>query len=170
MQVSYSRRWNFIRNRPIDPLTEDEAKQRDTAGELYSVVVGDPAAPDRIIEVVRPDHIGVWFFDPRQRQSLNYVFRRTDDETMFLHNVTRWGYPDDGARTLTGANVIEEIEYEPDGIAHHEVRDDTAGETTRKSLRDINLGINWEPVPAFGDWQSIVRYNRDAAADPQQLT
>jgi hypothetical protein len=43
---------------------------------MYSVVLGDPATPDRVPEVVRPDHVGVWFFDPRQRPSLNYHFRR----------------------------------------------------------------------------------------------
>lgn len=169
MQVSYCRRWNFKRNRPIDPLTEEEARQRDEAGELYSVVVGDPAAPDRIIEVVRPNHIGVWFFDPQQRQSLNYTFRRAGDGRMFLRNIIRWAYPNDEARMLNQCSLIEEIQYEEGGIAHHEVRDKEADEIKRTSYRDVSLDINWEPVPAFGDWDSIIRYDRSAPAEPQKV-
>ncbi len=166
MQVSYCRRWNFKRNRPIDPYTVDEARQRDQAGELYSVVLGDPSAPDRIIEVVRPNHIGVWFFDPHQRQSLNYIFRRADDTTMFLHNISRWAYPNEQAHGLNESSIIEAIEYEPGGIAHHEIRDKAADEIRRTSYRDVKLDINWEPIPAFGDWTSIARYDRDKPPVP----
>jgi hypothetical protein len=59
MQVSYCRRWNFKLNRPIDPFTEEEARQRDATGEEYSAVIGEPQAPDRIIEIVRPKTIGI---------------------------------------------------------------------------------------------------------------
>jgi hypothetical protein len=165
MNVSYCRRWNFKRSRPIDPLTVDQARERDQAGELYTVVIGDPTAPDRVIEVVRPNHVGTWFFDRHQRQSLNYLFRRVDDTTMFLHNITRWAYPNDQARTLNESNLIETIDYEPDGIAHHTVRDEAAGEDKRTSYRAVKLDINTEPVPTFGDWQSIARYDR---VDPDE--
>jgi hypothetical protein len=168
MKVSYCRRWNFKRNRPIDPLTVEQARHRDEADELYTAVLGDPAAPERVIEIVRPDHVGVWFFDPQQRPSLNYLFRRTDERTMFLHNVTRWAYPNDDARMFSESNLIEEIEYEPGGIAHHEVQDQTAGEIKRTSYREVGLDVNVEPVPAFGDWTSIARYERGTPADPHK--
>lgn len=166
MRVSYCRRWNFKRVRPIDPLTVEEARTRDEAGELYTVVIGDPAAPDRVIEVVRPDHVGTWFFDRQQRRSLNYQFRRVDEKMMFLHRITRWAYPNDQARMLNESNLIETIDYEPEGIAHHTVRDEVAGEEKRTSYREVVLDINAEPVPSFGGWQSIARYDRVHPDEP----
>jgi hypothetical protein len=162
--VSYCRRWNFLHDRPIDPLSVDEARECDRTGELYTVVLGDPTAPDRVLEVVRPDHVGVWFFDPQQRQSLSYDFRRVDDTTMFLRTMTRWGYPDREVRGLGRSSLIEKIQYETGGIVHHTVRDKLADEVRRTSYREVKLDLNTEPVPAFGEWSSIARYDRSEPA------
>jgi hypothetical protein len=165
MPVTYSRRWNFRRNRPIDPLTEDEARALDASGELYTAVLGDPAAPDQVIEVTRGNgHLGTVFFDKNQRQSVLFTFSRADDGKLFLREITRWQYPDDDARTISEATTIEKVGYEPDGIVHREVRDRAANQVTRTDYRDVNLDINWEPEPEFGDWASIARFERDRPA------
>lgn len=161
IEPSYCRRWNFLHSRPIDPCTEEEARRRDTAGESYSAVIGDPAAPDRIIEVARPNCIGVWFFDPRQRQSLHYVFRRSDASSLFLGEMIRWEYPNDAALLLNQASKIETLRFGPDGVVHHETRDRIAQERRRVSYRNVNVACHFEPIPAFGDWASIARWERD---------
>ena len=169
MQVSYCRRWNFRRDRPIDPLTEDEARRQDAAGELYTVVLGDPAGPEKIIEVVWENkHLGVIFFDRLQRQSIRYSFTRVDDDTMFLRSITNWKYDDDTAKTINESSRIEHIEYHQDGIVEHEVRDEQAGEIRTKKIRDVKLDINWEPIPTFGDWEYIARYDRQPPAEAPQ--
>jgi len=169
MQVSYCRRWNFLLDRPIDPLTEEGARAADAAGELYTVVLGDPTGPEKIIEVVWEDnHVGVVFFDRLQRQSLHYSFTRVDDKTMFLHAITNWQYPDDTAKTIDESSWIEHIEYHQDGIVEHEVRDEQAGEIHTKKVRDVKLDINWEPVPTFGDWESIARHDRQPPTETSQ--
>lgn len=81
--VSYCRRWNFRRHRPIDPLTAKEAIARDSKPETYSVILHDPFSgnvPAAVIEIAwENDFAGVWFFDAVGRQSLNYAYRRTGD-------------------------------------------------------------------------------------------
>ena len=171
MQVTYCRRWNFLHDQPIDPLTEAQARKRDAAGKLYTVVLGDPAGPEKIIEVVRASgHVGVAFFDPLQRQSLYYTFTRVDDDTMFLHGMTNWKYPNDAAKTINESCWIEHFEYHQDGIVEHEVRDEQADEIRITKYRDVKLDINWEPVPAFGDWDAIARYDRQPPASPRHRT
>jgi hypothetical protein len=170
IQVSYCRRWNFNRNRPIDPYTEDEARARHEAGEEYCAVLGDPEAPDRVVEVVHPKAVKVWFFDPQQRQSLNYVFRSTGGDGMFLREMGRWQYPDDAARQLNEASRIENLRYDEDGTVHHNVRDKAAGENTSTSYRDVDVSNHTEAVPAFGEYVSIARWDRDVDPDPDKLS
>ena len=110
MKVSYCRRWNVIRDQPMDPLTVAQARKRDAAGKLYTIVLGDPAGPDKIIEIVRASgHVGVVFFDSLQRQSILYSFNRVDDDTMFLHSMTNWKYPNDAAKTINESYWIEHL-------------------------------------------------------------
>jgi len=126
------------------------------------VVLGDPTSPEKIIEVVwENDHVGVVFFDRLQRQAVHYSFRRIDDKTMFLTSITNWQYPDDNAKLINESCRIESIDYQSDGIVEHEVRDKQADEIRRTKYRDVNTDINWEPVPTFGDWASITRFERD---------
>lgn len=163
-RLTYCRRWNFARHQPIDPLTAEEARRRDEEGELYTVAVGDHRPPDAVIEVVwNNNHVGVWFFDDRGRPWLHYSFRKIDDNRMFLHKITRRQWPE-GGHALNEANLIEELTHQPDGSVHREVQDDVAHEIVTSDYRDVPLDINWEPVPRFGHWASIARYNREQPA------
>jgi hypothetical protein len=161
MQTIYCQRWNFGMVRPIDPLTVEQARRRDTTGKLYTVALGDPADPDVVLEITRPDIIVVNFFDKLGRKSVAYYWRRTEDNRMFLRTIRRWQYGDDSAWGLSEAELIEEVAYEPNGIVHHDIRDEKAHERRRVSYRDVPLDINWEPIPEFGDWASIARFERD---------
>ena len=46
-----------------------------------------------------------------------------------------------------------------------EVRDEQADEIRNIKYRDVKLDINWEPVPVFGDWEAIARYDREPLAE-----
>ncbi|MFL6073716.1 MAG: hypothetical protein ACJ73S_10010 [Mycobacteriales bacterium] len=165
MQVTYCRRWNFLRNRPIDPLTEQQARERDRKGELYTAALGVPTDPAVIVEVERPS-IRVKFLDRFQRVSNSFDFRRYDDK-MFLHHITNWAYPDDEFRRIDQSSVIKSVEYELPDLAHLRIRDKVANEVTGRSYREVDLSSHWEPVPEFGDWLSIARYDRDKPVEEQ---
>jgi hypothetical protein len=166
VQVTYCRRWNFLRNRPIDPLTEQQARERDQKGELYTAVLGDPAGPEVIVEVERPA-VRVDFFDRFQRQSNLYDFRLHDDGTMFLYHITNWTYPDEEFRRIDQSSMIKSANFDPPDLAHMEIRDYEAGESKETSYREVDLSGHWEPVPEFGDWLSIARYDRYKPVEEQ---
>ncbi len=73
--ITYCERWNNKLMRPIEPLTAGEAQRRDQAKELYTVVVGDPAAPRCYVEIAwENNHVGVWFLDEVLRRSAHLSF------------------------------------------------------------------------------------------------
>ena len=163
MQATYARRWNFSRHRPIDELTSDEAQARDAAGEVYAVALGDPCRPSAVLEVNWAlKYLGVWFFDSRARQATRYTFTRIGD-TLFLDEIAGWTYPNDNAETLADAVRIDWIAYRPDGIVKYVRIDNVAHERVTSDRSGVDVRTHSEPVPRFGDWESVARYDRDQA-------
>jgi hypothetical protein len=80
---------------------------------------------------------------------------------MFLESVIRWQYGDANARMLGESELIEKISYREDGTVHRQIRDKKAKEKRDTDYRNVKLDINWEPIPKFGDWASIARFDRD---------
>ncbi|WP_162907584.1 hypothetical protein [Allorhizocola rhizosphaerae] len=163
--VSYCERWNFDYQESIDPLPPEQALALDVAGDFYTVVLADPTGgdvPEAVIEIAWKNNVAsVWFFDEFGRQSLNYVFRRTDDDRLFLHNMIEYEYPDEHAETLIGATRTDEIRFEPDGMTKQIISDDIKQERETIERSDVDVSSHWEPVPKFGEWDSLARWNRD---------
>ncbi len=161
--VTYCEQWSVTLAQPVEPLTVEEARLRDQAGgEWYTVVLGDATKPDCYLEIAwENDHIGVWFLDDRMRRWTNYSFKKVDDERMFLWVVTTYSYPRRAGRALSDASAMEETTYKPEGIAIREVTDFTTDKVMREEYRDVSVDNLWEPVPAFGDYRSISRLDRD---------
>jgi hypothetical protein len=166
--ISYCRRWNTRRHQPIDPLTPQEAVERDAKREPYSVILQDASGgqvPEAVIEVDwANDFAGVWFFDAFGRQSLNYAFRRTGDR-LFLFNMIEYSYPDDEPATLSGATHTEEFTFQDNGVVRLVIIDEETHEKTTEDRSDVDVTSNWEPVPKFGEWDSLARWNREDDED-----
>lgn len=165
MQATYCRRWNLVRNRPMDPIGAEEARQLDAERDHYTVVLDEGGTPRVYIEVNwGEEYLAVFFLDGVRRPQLAYSFTRVDDERLFLDEVTRWEYPDEQARAMSGAQLIDTVRYQRDGTAQREVRDDVAQEVRRQQFADLPLDVNWEPVPRFGDWDRVARRDRSVGA------
>lgn len=158
--TTYSKIFSSLAGRPTFLLSEAQARRRHVSGEPYTVTLGDPEAPDAVIDVVwKNDHLGVWFFDDKLRRTVHFSFEVHGDK-LFLHTVTNWKYPD-GAMLLNQSSVIEEVSYATDGFITHEVTDKSAGERTIRELSDVDVAMNWDDVPAFGEWESVSRFDRE---------
>lgn len=169
-KVSYCRRWNFRRHTPIDSLAPQAVVEHDARREVYSVILHDPSGgkvPEAVIEIDwANDFAGVWFFDAFGRRSLNYVFRRNGDQ-LFLFNMIAYSYPDDERSTLSGANHTEEFTFQENGVARLVVMDDNAQEKATEDRSGIDVASHWEPVPRFGAWDSLARWNREVGEDDE---
>jgi hypothetical protein len=162
LPVTYCELWSGKLRSPTGVLTEAEARDRDARGELYCVVLGDPAAPRIILEVAWMNAaLGVSFFDEEGRMHTEYLFGKTDTGKLFMHNVTTWSYPE-GARSKSQASYIETAQFRPDGYASRTLENSSAGRIKKTEYTDVPMDANWEPIPEFGHWESVARYDRDA--------
>lgn len=164
MEITYCEVWSSQLRAPTDTMSAEQARDRDAKGESYCVVLGDPGAPRALLEIVpENDHIRVSFVDGKGRTHTSYNFTKTDGR-MFLAKVTIWSYPD-SARLKSEANRIENYDFRPDGLAIQTVKEKVPGQSrkaTKEERRGVPVTSNWEPIPKFGDWESIARYDRES--------
>ncbi len=164
MQVAYGFLWNERRRELVDPISEEQArKQLETGGEPFEVVLGDPGRPTVTVNVVPEDRSYVTcFYDEHGRRWLSYGFvPASDGQRLFVKNVSRWEWDDPRRMEPDEASVIESYSYREDGRVKHEKRYPGTRTKDVEEIRDVALDINWEPFPAFGDWASIARFNRE---------
>jgi hypothetical protein len=158
----YCERWQDREHRPSDVITEVEARGRDSRGEPYLVVLGDPEQPDALVEVNwSADFLTTWFLDDNLRRNLKYSFARVDAKNMFLEQIILWEYPEDAVRDLDTAIKVTTLSYNQNGVVYETIDDTVAGTEEVISRSDVPLDINWEQVPDFGDWSGVARWNRE---------
>lgn len=153
-RVSYFGRWNAQYREAVDALTEDEARRRHERGELYAVVLGDPAQPWAYVDVrLEVGYVSVHVLDGDLRPAATYRFSREEgerDDDLFLGYVESARYVGDSDEVDAAVNLYfapsgdgllqsyEPGEEEPDSV---EFRHGT--ETLRLA------------VPAFGEWEWV---------------
>lgn len=163
MQITYCETWSSQLRSPADEMSADRARERDAKGQDYCVVLGDPSVPQAVLEVVwENDHIGVNFIDDEGRTHTAYSFTKTDGR-LFMTDVTVWSY-EEGAEDMSGAHRIESVEFQPDGYACRTIDDDSLDHVKETEYKDVPVATNWEPLPEFGHWESIARFDRDTPA------
>lgn len=150
-----------MRHEPIDVISKAAAKKRDVAGKPYLAVLGEATRPDALVEVNwSQEYLGIWFLDEKLRRNASYAFRKIDDVRLFLEQITLYEYPERAEDDLYTAEKVTIFAYEEDGVAHEIISDAKAGTEETISRSNVPLNINWEPVPEFGDWESISRWDR----------
>jgi hypothetical protein len=161
--LCYAERWSRHEHEPLGPLAEAKARKRHEQGKLYTVVLGDrkTGRPYAFIEVrLEVDFVGVTFLDAQLRDFFDYLFGRPPGEEgpgpLFLEQASYREYIDDESDELATGTVYY---FGTDGIVQVEKEDFVKGEVESYKVRDDVSG-NWEPVPAFGDYASIVRFER----------
>lgn len=163
MQVTYCEVWSDQFRSPTDEMTEEAARARDKKGELYCVVLGSPTSPEAVLEVVwKNSYLGVEFIDDLGRTHTKYIFQKIESGKLFMTEVVIWTYPE-GARFEFEAEVIESVFFRPDGYVRRTVDDNTSDRKEITEYADVPLDANWEPVPEFGYWESVARYDRESA-------
>jgi hypothetical protein len=152
--ATYVEGWHRHLKEPLQTLSKDQALRRDKQGRPYAVVVGDPAAPRCFIEVNK-DYFGVGFLDEHRRECLRYGFEEVKEGVLFLTEVVVRNF-------LEGTDQVRRgVVYRcsPEGTASIE----RSGEPFEKLLVETTTADtsgHWEPKPAFGEYDSLVRRER----------
>lgn len=162
--ITYCQRWNDKLGKPIEPITEAEARHRfSTDGpHWFTAVIGEAPEPDCAIELAaHATVVKSFFYYPDRSIRYIYEFDKHDDQRLFLSTVIRYEYPDKpGWHGQNEATLVEEIAYTPEGVCRITL-DDTSKPTIEiTDYRDVDVTPNWEAVPAFGDWASLARRDR----------
>jgi hypothetical protein len=164
--IEYCHSWNSRRNRVGVPLTEEEARARNAAGEQFIAALRPKGSRQPVLVTVagETDVIAVTFRDQHGRQNLKYWFGKVDnDERLFLRTVMFWEYPNDDPQLhQSAATNVEEVLFRPDGYVKRVVRDSVEQVKETTEYNSVPVADNWEPVPDFGDYWSIARRERGA--------
>jgi hypothetical protein len=169
MQINYCTQWSRHNNRPVDSLTEDQARTAHEKGKLYTVLVGDRLRPDCFLEFTAFRSVGVEFLDATLRTYLDYSFQEKRRNELFISMSRRLEFPNDvdladRATVLyfktDGQLKIERFQSNPDGIGSKRVGEET---------RVVDVTYNWEHYPKFGDYAGIATRDRCAPllSDPR---
>ncbi|MBX9388414.1 hypothetical protein ACFPZ0_09715 [Streptomonospora nanhaiensis] len=161
--VEYCLTWNFRRGRVGVPMSQEEAEARNESGEEYTAVVSVPGGgqPALVTVAWKNEYASTQFLDERGRRNVKYVFRKVDGSRMFLNSVLVWTYPNDNPKlTLNQASRIEETSFREDGYVKLVEIDKDKNEKITSEYTDVPVEANWEPVPDFGDYASMVRWER----------
>jgi len=82
-----------------------------------------------------------------------------------LEEIYDFRYPDETTYYIrSGCATNTNYRYRPDGSMHWRRSDKVANVIEEADYRDIDVSTHWEPVPEFGDWASITRFDRTKPA------
>lgn len=165
MSCSYAEKWSRSYKEALKPLTEAQARERHEAGKLYTVLLGGPERPRAIVET-RDHYFGIEFLDDHLRAHTTYQFKRQPDGRLFMVMAVFRRFADD----VKGAVFGQSLHFKTDGHVLS-IEEDFRSRTETRTEKRMDVSLNWEPYPAFGNYASIARYDRDRpAADPSAVT
>lgn len=166
--VVYCWDWNVRLAQPIESTSESVARKQDSIGEQYTAVLFDgQGVAERTVTVVwKNNHVGLDFLDYRGRPVCRYFFTRMNPQYLFVSEleIREW---DEQGQMLNESTRIETSIYKPDGTLVWEEIDPNTGVGATQEGRQEFLEYHWEPVPEFGNWASVARYDRSLPMDQQ---
>ncbi len=135
---------------------EDKAQAAHVSRQLYTGLVGSPTAPDCFVEISN-DYIGVEFLDGLLREYVSYQFQEMKPGRLFLSMATERKFEGDTDKVIWGITYY----YDEDGHVAIE-EEDFVGDTLTKAETYLDVSVNWEAYPEFGEYESITRKDRVA--------
>ena len=168
MEWIFGQRYNNVTTRTVRPCSADEARARHQNGEEYAAVLRDPEADLSLagVEVSTSARVAtVSFLDGAGRLYLRYVFTdAADGERLFLERASFMEYADDSVKE---SSVSETYWWREDRSVYFERVDKVNDTYTTREGTENTLDRHYEPIPAFGDYVSILRVDRDKGIDEQ---
>jgi len=167
-QVAYCAGWSASTASIVGPISPATARERDSRGEPYAVVLGDAAGtPLVLLEISwRDAHCGVWTLDGRRRTAHHRFVR--DGDRLLLIRSREWRYAEEDPEFHDGA-WYREREYEVDG-SHTQLLRPHGERGSFRQDRDRNPDSTvHRRTPAFGDWADLAMLH-PAVVSPPALT
>jgi hypothetical protein len=154
--IFFFRSWAYGYYEPRDPITRHEAEaifNRAKIGEGFVVLVGNPQKPTAFLDYI---------VDADSKKG--YSFRQIRDERLFLDRAGDLIYSGDNKEADESIGQM----YDEDGLIRFNRK--RRGEDFQDTWKDhlTTLEYHYEPLPAFGEYDSILRLERDQSWDKQE--
>jgi hypothetical protein len=164
MNVTYCNGWSRSRRRPGEIWTMARAKEAHEAGELYTVVVGDLDRPSSFLDVcLKTGTVGVGFLDSALREYLSYGFDIIKKRELFLTGSTYREFEGSSDKAYR-ATIYKFAQNGHVDILRLDGGKQQEAETT------TDVSGNWEPIPSFGEYESITRRERGGSIRMEPVT
>jgi hypothetical protein len=182
MHLIHGSLWNNDLRLMMDPVPADEARAvYERGGEIMVAagrvplqgVAADSAEPDpedpepaawSLYAELDRGFVEVEFFNLFGTREATYSFRRQPDGRLFLAEVAEYDFDQRTADTGDWDwSSVEEHLFEPDGtssLTRRRKLPDGSTDVTTEDFKGGDFAAHWEPVPAFGEWDSITRRQR----------
>ncbi|MBW3615019.1 MAG: hypothetical protein KY439_06900 [Actinobacteria bacterium] len=157
VSVIYCKNWNDLLRQPVKPMSEAAARRLHDESKPYVVFVHDvPGRRDAVVEVaLYVPAVIVSFLDDNRQRSTTYGFKSDGDARLFLAEMVLRSFgPDDLAVES------EQHRFSTDGLVVVTKTNFTTGEQHSWKQEIGDFTPLYEPVPSFGDYDSITRYER----------
>ncbi|RSO04684.1 hypothetical protein DMH26_09580 [Streptomyces sp. WAC 05379] len=158
---TYCEQWNNLAETPMTPLTPAQAQARHASGDLYTAVASptEQSAPTLRVEMrLETGYASVVFMDEYGRDTLDYTFTLING-SFFLETATSHSYGNSQDRGgYADAYRTETYEFTTDGVIHRTVEEE--GDEAKEIRNGVDVSSNWEPVPTFGAYTSLIRRER----------
>lgn len=149
--IIYSEGWSNIRKKPHNIISREEALRKGENGESFFAEIFDDDILIRVISINK-DYYSVRFYDENQMLYLIYQFTLIN-EKLFLTGAYYYEY-EEGEKI--GHTIFS---FKDDGKMLCEKMNYKSNETEeREGIVDVS--VNWEDIPEFGDYESIIRTER----------
>ena len=154
MNYHYSKGWFRAKKKALSLYTEEQAEKLHKAKKLYCVIVGNIEKPFAIIDI-NNDFYGVSFFDEHLRATLDYHFVIQENDKLFLEMATYREFIGSNDKPQCGTSYI----FSTSGKVRIRKQDFNINELL-ESESQTNVDSNWESIPEFGSYESLLKIER----------
>ena len=152
MTIVYCKEWGVYFKKPHEIITEEEARIRYDNNEPYVAVLYINNAIKYVIEI---DHVSetVRFYDDELNNYMIYGFIKKNSEKMFLNMVYHYKFENGIEKEDISFNFKEngEMYAEKNNLIDNFIE-------TSEGIVDVSP--NWEYIPDFGEYDSVIRSDR----------
>lgn len=154
-KVSYCKSWFRAKKVATEPISNAEARLLHSKGEAYCALLGKPTAPTHFLEIT-PKSVGVGFLDGRLRERLSYSFQELEPGRLFLSMAVWRDFESTTDKVVAGTSYI----FERSGSLRIRRESFIPAHILEVSDTTTDVAANWDLVPDFGDYSSLVAVER----------
>jgi hypothetical protein len=162
--IEYGLNWSDYNQKWSYPFPEVEARRRHMARLIYTALIEQHDGSRLALELCFAfSYCNIYFLDALGRCDLCYIFEPTDDGRLFLCEISTGEYEGDSRWSTRGISR----NYTQDGRLKTLLSERNRGLTVLGMNEPADVRLHDEPVPAFKEWESLIR--RDRTRPPLHL-